>query len=59
MSMVGVVLGLALVIALYLVVNRADRNYYKRRQEAIEQRRLRLEERAQERQNNNQDNSGS
>lgn len=44
----GILLGLAVVIAVYLLVNRADRNYYKRRLEAIEKRRLRIEERRQE-----------
>ncbi len=55
MAILWIGLGLVLVIALYVVVNRADQNYYKRRHEAIEQRRLRLEERAQKAQDNNQE----
>lgn len=56
MSLLGTVLGVAVVVLLYVFVSRLDRNHYKRKQEVIEQRQARLDERSQAPQNNDNDN---
>lgn len=55
MSILGIVLGIAVVIAVYIWVRRMDRNYYKRQQEAINQRLARREEREMQEQSKNDD----
>lgn len=48
MSILGIILGVAVVVAVYLWVRRMDRNYYARRQEIIDERLARVEKRAKE-----------
>lgn len=48
MSILGIILGIAVGIALYIWTKRSDQNYYKRRQELIAQRGERLQARKEE-----------
>lgn len=53
MSVLGILLGLVVVVAVYIWVRRMDKNYYARRQEVIEQRLERIKERANEQEQEN------